>query len=123
VTKNYEVGQSWAYETMTGFENSRILIGSIEDNPEAEEEIICITLTNAPMPRPDSSAPDMATIPFIPFSRDAIDQSVKKLDGDEKLPDHFDDLHADWMKDTEGDEFLSISVPVFLDMLISGSRR
>ena len=121
MSKNYEVGQSWSYETMPGFESSRILIGAIEEVPEVGE-VICITLTNAPMPKPDGSAPDMATIPFIPFARDAIDQSVKMLDGNDPLPDHFDDLHADWMSETEGEEFLPVSVPVFLDMLASGSK-
>lgn len=121
MAKNYEVGQSWSYETLPGFETSRILIGAIEDIPEVGE-IICISLTNAPMPRPDGSAPDMATIPFIPFAREAIDQSVKKLDGDEPLPDHFDELHADWLKETKGEEFMPIPVPLFLDMLASGSR-
>jgi hypothetical protein len=121
VQKNYEVGQSWSYETMPGFESSRILIGAIETIPEVGD-VICITLTNAPMPKPDGSAPDTATIPFIPFARDAIDQSVIKLDGDEELPEHFADLLANWMEETEGDEFLPVSVPVFLDMLASGSR-
>ncbi len=119
--KHYEVGQSWSYETTPGFESSRILIGAIEEIAEVGE-VICITLTNAPMPRPDGSTPDMATIPFIPFARDAIDQSVKKLDGNDPLPENFEALHADWLKETEGDEFLPISVPVFLDMLASGSR-
>lgn len=119
--KNYEIGQSWSYETLPGFESSRILIGSIEDLPEVGE-VICITLTNAPMPKPDGSAPDMATIPFIPFARTAIDQSVKALDGDEELPDNFDALHTSWMDETEGEEFLPVSVPMFLDMLASGSR-
>ncbi len=119
--KNYEVGQSWSYETIPGFETSRILIGAIEEVPEVGQ-VICITLTNAPMPKPDGSAPDAATIPFIPFARDAIDQSVIKLDGDEKLPEHFDELRAGWMEETQGEDFLPISVPVFLDMLASGAR-
>ncbi len=119
--KKFEVGQSWSYETMPGFEKSRILIGAIEDVPEVGE-IICITLTNAPLPRSDSSTPDMATIPFIPFARQSIDQSVIELDGEEKLPEHFADLHAGWLAETQGEDFLPVSVPVFLDMLASGTR-
>jgi hypothetical protein len=106
---------------MPGFESSRILIGSIEEIPEIGE-VVCITLTNAPMPKPDGSAPDMATIPFIPFARESIDQSVKELNGNDPLPDNFSALHASWMEETEGEEFLPVSVPVFLDMLASGSR-
>ncbi len=122
MTRNYEVGQSWSYKTLPGFENSRILIGAIEKEIPEIGEVICITLTNAPLPNPGSSSPDKATIPFIPFARDAIDQSVIKLDGDEKLPDHFEDLRTDWKSETDGEDFLPVSVPVFLDMLVSGAR-
>ncbi len=122
MTRNYEVGQSWSYKTLPGFENSRILIGSIEEEIPEIGEVICISLTNAPMPSTASSAPEMATIPFIPFARDAIDQSVISLDGDEKLPENFEDLRADWKSETDGEDFLPVSVPVFLDMLVSGTR-
>ena len=122
MTRKYEVGQSWSYKTLPGFESSRILIGSIEEEIPEIGEVICISLTNAPMPSTASSAPEMATIPFIPFARDAIDQSVISLDGDEKLPENFEDLRADWKSETDGEDFLPVSVPVFLDMLVSGTR-
>ncbi len=122
MTRNYEVGQSWSYKTLPGFENSRILIGAIEEEIPEIGEVICISLTHAPMPSTASSVAEMATIPFIPFARDAIDQSVIKLDGDDTLPENFEDLRADWKSETDGEDFLPVSVPVFLDMLVSGTR-
>jgi hypothetical protein len=117
----YAVGQCWTYNTLPGFEHSRIIIGAIDEIPDIGE-IICITLTNAPLPKPDGSAPDMADIPFVPFARDAIDQSVLQQEDDAELPMEFSDLHDNWMEETEGEEFLPIPVPLFLDMLAAGSR-
>jgi hypothetical protein len=119
--KHYEVGQSWSYETLPGFEDSRIVIGAIENVPEFGE-IICIRLTNAPLPLPGGSAPDKADIPFIPFARDAIDQSVKKMEGMVETDPGFADLHKGWLAETQGEDFMPIPVPMFLDMLASGSR-
>ena len=119
--KNYEAGQSWSYETPPGYEDSRIVIGAIEE-VEGVGEIICIRLTNAPLPSPGSSGAQKGDIGFIPFTREAIDKSVKKMEGKVEVGDDFEAIKADWLADTKGEDYMPIPVPLFLDMLAAGAN-
>lgn len=118
MTNKYAVGQSWAYAALPGFEQSRIVIGAIVAN-ENVGEVICVTLVDVPLIQNQGAAPEPATIDFVPFARSAIDDSVTGTPGQAAPSPIFAELHENWMEETEGDDYLTISVPIFLDILMA----
>lgn len=112
----YAVGQCWSYDTRPGFESSRIVIGAIEENADVGE-VICVTLIDVPLMLHKGEEAGPATIDFVPFSRQAIDSSVRSLLGNEPPSAEFAGHHENWKEETEGDDYLTIPVTVFLDIL------
>lgn len=116
MTRNFAVGQSWRYGASFGFESSRIVIGAIVPQEDVGE-VVCVMLVDVPLPPHAGGLPQPTTIDFVPFAREAIDASVTELAGDVSLPPLFAELLDSWQEETAGDDFLTISVPVFLDIL------
>ena len=83
----YSVGQSWTYEAPRGFEDSRIVIGAILTFA-SHQPVICAAVTQAPM-RDENGNVQALTIPFLPFSKTAFDETVLQFDGSASLPASF----------------------------------
>jgi hypothetical protein len=116
VTNNYAVGQSWAYAARPGFEQSRIVIGAIEANADVGQ-VICVTLLDVPLIHAKGEPPQPSTIDFVPFARSAIDESVTGAPAAGQVSPIFAELHGEWKEETEADDYLTIPVPVFLEIL------
>ncbi len=116
MNKNVVPGQIWTYETMEGFEDSRIIIGSLDDVPNVGE-VVCISVINAPIPKNSSGAIDGTTMPFLPFSREVITSSILKLDGTMDIHKDFETYYYNWLRDTKGEDFITQSVSSFLELL------
>lgn len=114
-------GQVWTYEAPEGFEDSRIIIGSMDDIPE-HGEIVCISVTNAPIPQGASGAVDGSTLPFIPFSREAVVKTVLKMEGNSELHKDFADYYSSWRSETGGKDYFTTTLPIFFEMLVTGSN-
>ena len=104
--ESYCVGQAWTYEAPKGFESSRIVIGAILTFAN-HEPVICSAVTGAPM-LDDQGNVQPLTIPFLPFSKSAFDQTVVRLDGDSELPQSFDESYESWKIDQKGLGFINI---------------
>jgi len=121
--KKYEVGQRWSYRAPKGYENSYFTIGAIEEVPEVGD-IICVTLVGVPAPGGEGKdgATPKQTIAFVPFARDAIDSSAVMHLGEGSSPPHFKALFADWKEQTDGEDFLPIPIPMFIDMIMTSAQ-
>jgi hypothetical protein len=116
VTNTYAVGQSWSYAAKPGFEGSRIVIGAINDNADVDQ-VICVTLVDVPLIHDKGQPPKPSTIDFVPFARAAIDASVVGSPSAGEVSPIFAELHEEWKEETSGDDYLTIPVTVFLDIL------
>ncbi len=114
--KNILPGQIWTYNTMKGYEDSRIVIGSIDDVPNIGE-VICISIIKAPIPKNATGAVDGTTMPFLPFSKDAVIGSILKLDGSMELHKDFESYYYNWLRETKGEDFLTHSIGNFLELI------
>ncbi|MEM7621101.1 MAG: hypothetical protein AAF228_11690 [Pseudomonadota bacterium] len=112
---NFAVGQCWRYQTLANFEESRIIVGHIEPF-ENVGEIICISVTHAPIPRQNGNFLQ-ATIPFMPFSRQAIEQTVTELDTITDVPPDFNAGFENWKNDPDGFGFLQVPFMVLLTQI------
>ncbi len=112
--------QVWTYDAPPGYETSRIIIGTIEDVP-GEGDIVCVTVTGAPLPVRGGGL-QAETLTFVPFSRAALEDTLRSQEGEADLPVDFSDLRDNWMEETGGTEYLTIPLPLFLDMLAAGSQ-
>ena len=79
LAENYEVGQVWSYKTRPQEPNSQVLILRI-DNTSKLGQVIFIGLTNLRIQHPSGKVIPPA-ISALPFTKDALDQSVIKLVG------------------------------------------
>lgn len=114
----FAVGQSWLYPALEDFEESRIIVGHIEP-VENEQDIICVAITHAPIPRQNGSFMK-ATIPFMPFSQAAMEQTVTELENASvPLPEEFAAGYEKWKADPDGLGFLQIPFMVLLGQISS----
>lgn len=104
--QSYAVGQSWVYEAPRGFEKSRIIIGAILTFA-THEPVICTAVTQAPMLDANGNVQPL-TIPFLPFSKTAFDQTVVDIDGSAKLPEDFKSHYTSWKNHQNGLGFIDI---------------
>jgi len=118
---NYSVGQSWIYEAPKGFECSRIIIGAILTF-SSHEPVICAAVTNAPM-KNDEGELHPLTIPFLPFSKSAFDQTVVRLDGPANLPSSFGENYKYWKTDQKGLGFINIPFKGLLRNMVDGLEQ
>ncbi len=116
MSNEYAVGQVWTWPIPEGFEDSRIIIGAVE-TLEDGEEVICIAATAAPVPRREGKVARM-TIPFLPFSKKAMDTTVLELDGNEgELPEDFHLALQHWKMDPANRIFFQEPFPTLLSTL------
>ena len=115
---SYTVGQSWIYEAPRGFEQSRIIIGAILTFA-SHEPVICASVTDAPMTNENGELQPL-TIPFLPFSKTAFDQTVLHIDGTAVLPSSFRDNYKSWKTDQKGLGFINIPFKGLLRNMVDG---
>ena len=96
----YSVGQAWVYKAPKGFDESRIVVGAILTFAR-HDPVICAAVTQAPM-LDSTGMVHPLTIPFLPFSKSAFDQTVLNIDGSLKLPKDFDSYYTCWKSDQKG---------------------
>ncbi len=104
--QSYVVGQAWTYKAPAGFEGSRIIIGAILTFAN-HEPIICVAVTKAPMSDMNGRVQSL-TIPFLPFSKVAFDQTIKTIDHSTQLPQDFVNHYTSWKNDLKGLGFINI---------------
>ena len=114
----YSVGQSWIYEAPRGFENSRIIIGAILTFA-SHEPVICASVTSAPMKDALGEVHPL-TIPFLPFSKTAFDQTVLDLEGMKDIPLAFGENYRSWKNDEKGLGFINIPFKGLLRDMVEG---
>jgi hypothetical protein len=73
---------------------------------------------NAPQRMPDGTF-GKATIPFLPLTTAALEQTVLELDGEGEVDGAFIDAYAAWRADERGLSAFSIPFEGFLDQLIA----
>jgi len=118
---NYAVGQAWSYEAPRGFEQSRIVIGAILTFA-SHEPVICSAVMGAPMLN-NSGEVEPLTIPFLPFSQSAFEQTVLELDGKIDVPETFRDCYKRWKTDLKGLGFINIPFKGLLKNMINDLDR
>ena len=121
-TIKFAPGQCWTYKTISGFDSSRIIVGAVEFLPD-EGDIVCITVTDAPVPTARGGPIEAHTMPFIPFSAEALAGSVVEQLEDVPIPDEFPPMYESWMEDTGGSEFLTITLRTFFELLADGMKE
>ena len=104
--QSYVVGQAWSYKAPAGFERSRIIIGAILTFA-SHEPIICVAVTKAPMSDIEGRVQPL-TIPFLPFSKNAFDQTVMTIGRSAPLPENFINHYTCWKNDLKGLGFINI---------------
>ena len=122
IDKNIVPGQIWTYRTMKGYEDSRIVIGSLDNVPNVGE-VVCISIINAPIPKNSSGAIDGTTMPFLPFSKEVLTESILKLDGTMELHKDFEGYYYNWLRETKGEDFLTQTVSSFLELLYEQGEK
>ena len=118
MAEGYSVGQSWIYEAPRGFEDSRIIIGAILTFA-SHEPVICASVTSAPM-KDESGEVQPLTIPFLPFSKSAFDQTVLDLEGTKDVPAAFRENYKSWKRDAKGLGFINIPFKGLLRDMVEG---
>ena len=104
--QSYVVGQAWTYKAPRGFEKSRLIIGAILTFAN-HQPIICAAVTKAPMSDMNGRVQPL-TIPFLPFSKIAFDQTVLNIDGSAQVPEGFKNHYTSWKNDFKGIGFINI---------------
>lgn len=111
----YKPGQVWSYKTRTNEQKSTITILRVDETPQAKRivhiRVEHVQLTNCR----GGNAPD--TFEHMPFSNEALDQSVLKVVRSDKVPD-FEDGYASWRAawDAKKAGYYTISVAEALDV-------
>ena len=113
----YNVGQAWNYEAPRGFEQSRIVIGAILTFAQ-HEPVICAAVTGAPMLDAQGKVKAM-TIPFLPFSKTAFDQTVIGLAGDGDVPEGFQQAYQRWKTDDKGFGYIDVPFKGLLKNMVT----
>ena len=121
MAQGYEVGQAWSYEAPNGFEHSRIIIGAILTFAH-HEPVICCAVTGAPMVDKNGQMHAL-TIPFLPFSKTAFDQTVLVHEGEAELPEPFARNYQSWKTDQKGLGFINIPFRGLLRNMADGLAK
>ena len=84
----YVVGQIWEYQTRTGEEKSTLTIVNVERNKK-NGTIINIFVSGLKVKNPNADNGFSDEIQHLPFSKEAMEESVRRLVGTtKKLPDY-----------------------------------
>jgi hypothetical protein len=90
----FEAGQSWKYYTRSGEENSTLTILKVEK--VNNETIIHVALSGLKIKNPHGAEGVSETIDHLPFSKEAVVESVTELINlENQLPD-FMEGYKDW---------------------------
>lgn len=112
MTLSYTTGQSWTWVSPEGFEQSRVVIGAIEQTAGGGE-VVCVAITGLPVPAAQGEV-QLTTISFVPFTREAIDASLKENEGEQPVPDAFTPALEQWRANPEGPLAVPVPLPNFL---------
>ena len=84
LAENYEVGQVWSYKTRPQEPNSTLMVLRI-DNTSKLGQVVFVGLTDVRIRHPNGKT--IGSLSPLPFTKDALDNSVIKLVGKtDKLP-------------------------------------
>jgi hypothetical protein len=110
----YKPGQVWSYKTRTNEQKSTITILRVDETPQAKRivhiRVEHVQLTNCR----GGNAPDFE---HMPFSKEALDQSVLEVIRSDKVPD-FENGYTSWRAawDAKKAGYYTISVAEALDV-------
>ena len=110
-------GQRWLYATPAGFETSRIVIGAVVTFAEHEPVVCCIVEQAAQ--RTPTGGIERVTIPFLPMTQSAFQQTVSGADGTAEVPEVFTRHYASWREDARGLSYFTVPFFGFLDKMIA----
>ena len=112
-----KAGQAWSYRTVPGFESSRLHIGAVLTFGDGAS-VVCCAVSEAPMRQADGTIA-AATIPFLPMSRAAFEQSVVAVSGPAELPQEFRTALEAWRADPRGLTTFTVPFEGSLDRMIA----
>jgi hypothetical protein len=113
----FHVRERWSYRTPAGFEQSRIVIGAVFRFEQLEPVVAC-AVTDAPRLLPDGTL-EIVTIPFLPMTAGALQQTVIEQDGLGDLPPGFAPAFREWQDDPRGLAAFTVPFEGRLDHLIA----
>jgi len=114
---NFEPGQQWAYAAPAEIADSRIVIGAIVEF-EGGAVIMCCAVTSA-LESGTGGVSERVAIPFLPMSREALEQTVTTLDGVGTLPDGFAAELESWRNDARGASYFTVPFEGSLERMIA----
>ncbi|KAB2848225.1 MAG: hypothetical protein F9K44_11410 [Hyphomicrobiaceae bacterium] len=117
MSPEFRAGQCWTYRAPEGFSSSRIVIGAVLAF-SGSAPIMCCMVSDAPLRMPDGSL-GRATIPFLPLTSAALEETVLELDGEAQVDNAFIDAYAAWRADERGLRVFSVPFGGFLDQLVA----
>lgn len=91
--RRYHPGQVWRYKNAMR-EDSRAIVGQVEEMPAATVVSICVT--NVYLPDPQTGEPTLNAISHAPMAPEAMDISVIEQTGTGEPIPEFADAHAEW---------------------------
>ena len=98
--KVYKPGQVWTYKNRKGEEDSYLTILKVEEYPEAGTAIH-VAISNVNIIGTRSGEFYGHTISHIPFSREALDDSVTELKKETSALPDFEEGYNDWKEQFE----------------------
>lgn len=113
----FEAGQQWAYAAPEDIAGSRIVIGAIVEFSSGAV-IACCAVTGA-LQKTAEGGSEQVTIPFLPISREALAQTVTRLDGIGGLPDAFATELESWRNDPRGASYFTVPFEGSLERMIA----
>lgn len=113
----FAAGQEWNYKTPEGFETSRIVIGAIATCGDGNH-IICFSVYNAPR-QSSTGEVEIVTIPFVPMSEKAFEETVTELTGEGDPPDDFSEALKAWSEDKRGLSVFTVPFEGIIDRMIA----
>jgi hypothetical protein len=114
---DFRAGQRWTYRAPEGFAASRIVVGAVVAFA-GSAPIMCCMVTDAPLRLPDGTI-SKVTIPFLPLTRQALEQTVVEADGEGEVTTAFIDAYTAWRADERGLSVFSVPFEGRLDLLIA----
>lgn len=115
--QDFQAGERWSYRTVTGYEDSRLVVGAVLRFTE-DEPIVCCAVTGAPRKLPDGRL-DTVTIPFLPIRASALTSTVLARDGHAEPPPAFMPAFEAWSDDPRGLSAFTVPFDGRLDTLIA----
>lgn len=114
---NHRAGECWTYRTPEGYAQSRLIIGGVVSF-EGHEPVICCSIIAAPTRQADGSHA-ASTIPFLPLTLTAFEQTVVSLEGQSRVPAEFPAALEAWRKDPKGLTFFTVPFEGSMERLIA----